>query len=260
MLKRRLIPKLLIKQRGTAGRPVVVATRRFGEAVEVGEPVSVAKVLEAQAADEILLLDIDATLQGRRLEREVLTRVGEAVFMPITAGGGVTSLDDFQELLRSGADKVSVNSAAVERPQLIERASRRFGAQCVVVSIDARRSEDEGYRVFVRSGRQPTGLDPVEWAVECERRGAGEILITSIDRDGTRAGLDVELARRIVAAVGVPVVASGGCGKAHHLVEGFTEAGVDGVAAGTFFCFQDQNIMQARAHVRNAGVPIRLQR
>ena len=260
MLKRRLIPKLLVKRSQATGRPVVVATRGFKDAVEVGDPVSVAKVLEAQAADEMLLLDIEATAEGRRLPPELLARVGEAVFMPITAGGGVSSLDDFRELLRSGADKISLNTAAVERPRLVEQASSRFGAQCVVVSIDVRRSDDGKARVFVRAGSEATALDPVAWAAECERLGAGEILVTSIDRDGSRAGLDIELMRSIVAVVRVPVVASGGCGKAHHLVEGFAQAGVDGVAAGTFFCFQDQNIMQARAHVRNAGVPIRLQR
>jgi cyclase len=256
VLKRRLIPKLLLRRAGTRRRAVIVTTLHFTDPVEVGEPASVAKVLEAQAADELLLLDIDASRERSGPATDVLKRVAERVFMPLTAGGGIRSPQDVRELLRQGADKVSLNSAALARPELIRESAQSFGSQCVVVSIDARRASDGSYRVFARGGSEPTPWEAAAWAREAESLGAGEILVTSIDRDGTRQGLDLELLRRVVAAVAVPVIASGGCGRAEHLVAGFN-AGADAVAAGTYFCFEDQSFMQARAQVRNAGIPIR---
>lgn len=258
MLRRRLIPKLLIRRSRAGIGMVLVTTIRFRECLEVGDPVSQAKIYEAQAADELLILDIDAQREGRATDLAVIRRAADETLMPLTVGGGVRSLDDFRELLRNGADKVSVNTAALEDPDLIDRAADAFGTQCVVLAIDFTRSADGSHAVWSRGGRQRTAWDPVRWAVEGTRRGAGEILLTSIDRDGTRSGLDVDLTRRIADSVGVPVIAAGGCGVAAHFVEGFVAGRADAVAAGTFFCFEDQNPMQTRAHVHNAGIPIRL--
>lgn len=178
--------------------------------------------------------------------------------MPFTVGGGVRTIEDFRLLLSSGADKVSVNTYAVESPDLISRASERFGAQCVVLSIDFRRDTQGTPSVWIRGGNVDTGLDPLEWALEGEKRGAGEILLTSIDRDGMRAGLDLELTSRIADKVSVPVITSGGCGAAAHFVDGFTIGKADAVSAGTYFCFKDENPMQTRAQIKNSGTPIRI--
>ncbi len=237
---------------------VLVSTVGFREIIEIGDPVSQAKIYEAQAADELIFLDLDASMQGRDTMVDVVRRASEEIFMPFTVGGGVRSLSDFHRLLSNGADKVSINTAAVDTPDLIRQASDTFGAQCVVLSIDYRREPDGNYRVWTHGGKSRTGLDPVEWASEGERRGAGEILITSIDRDGSRLGLDVELTRRVVESVGIPVITSGGCGLAAHFVDGFLNGKADAVSAGTYFCFKDENPMQTRAQIRNAGIPIRL--
>ncbi len=262
MLNRRLIPKLQLKARhfGGAERMVLVTTIGFDQVVEVGNPISQAKIYEAQAADELIFVDLDATHHQRSTMVEVVRKAAEQIFMPITVGGGVASLADFRLLLSSGADKVAVNSAAVSDPDLLREASEIFGAQCVVLSIDYRQDAGGQYQVWTHGGRNNTGLDPVAWAREGEKRGAGEILLTSIERDGSGRGLDVELTKRVAAEVNVPVITSGGCGLASHFVSGFQEGGADAVAAGTYFCFKDQNPMQTRAHIRNAGIPIRLQR
>ena len=259
MLNRRLIPKLQLKAVRLGGRErmVLVTTLQFQGVVEVGDPVSQAKIYEAQAADELIFVDLDATAHQRETMVEVVRQTAEQIFMPITVGGGVRSLADFRKLLSNGADKVSINSAAVEKPELIREASDAFGAQCVVLSIDYRRNADGGYEVWTKGGKQATGLDPVAWAQEGQRLGAGEILLTSIDRDGTCRGLDIELTRRVAETVSVPVITSGGCGLASHFVEGFLSGRADAVSAGTFFCFKDQNPMQTRAQIRNAGVLVR---
>lgn len=259
MLQRRLIPKLQLKavQLGGRERMVLVTTVQFGRVREVGDPISQAKIYEAQAADELVFLDLDATAHQRGTMVQVVRQAAEQIFMPITVGGGVHTVADFRELLSSGADKVSINTAALQKPALISEAAGMFGAQCVVVSVDFKRGADGVARVW-QSGRQPTEWEVTDWAREAERRGAGELLLTSVDRDGTEQGLDVEAVRRVAQAVSIPVIASGGCGLARHFVEGFSEGGADAVAAGTFFCFKDQNPMQTRAHIRNAGIPIRL--
>lgn len=261
MLKRRLIPKLQMKTttRGS-DRKVLVTTIQFGKALEIGDPVSQAKIYEAQAADELIFLDLDASTDHRKPMLEVVRRAAEEIFMPFTVGGGVRSINDFRDLLSSGADKVSINTAAVETPDLISEASNVFGAQCVVLSIDYRSEKEGGSRVWIKGGRIQTALDPVAWAVEAEKRGAGEILLTSIDRDGMRCGLDLELTRRVAEAVSIPVIASGGCGAASHFVEGFQIGKADAVAAGSYFCFKDENPMQTRSQIRNAGIPIRMHR
>lgn len=257
---RRIIPKLQMKsvRLGNGARPVLVTTVNFDKAIQVGDPVSQAKIYEAQAADELVFLDLDATAQGRPPMVEVVREVAREVFMPFTVGGGVRSVKDFRHLLSNGADKVAVNTWAVETPKLMTDASEIFGAQAVVLSIDYRREPDGSYRVYTHGGKQRTSLDPVAWAAEGEKRGAGEILLSSIDRDGTRQGLDLDLTKRVAKAVSIPVITSGGVGRAAHFIDGFAQGGADAVAAGTFFAFKDQNPMQARAHIRNAGIPIRL--
>lgn len=237
---------------------VLVTTVRFRETIEIGDPVSQAKIYEAQAADELIFVDLDASMQNRETMVDVVRKAAEEIFMPFTVGGGVRSLPDFRRLLSNGADKVSVNTAAVETPDLINQASDMFGAQCVVLSIDYRRDAQGNYTVWTQGGIHDTGFDPFDWAREGEKRGAGEILLTSIDRDGLRQGLDIELTRRIVESVGIPVITSGGCGLAAHFIDGFLKGKADAVSAGTYFCFKDENPMQTRAQIRNAGIPIRL--
>jgi cyclase len=261
VLYRRLIPKLQMRRSAASRRPrmVLVTTVRFDETLEMGDPVSQAKIYEAQAADELIFLDLDASTQSRDTVVDVVRRAAEEIFMPFTVGGGVRTLADFRTLLSNGADKVSVNTAAVENPQLIREASDAFGAQCVVLSVDYRtRPDGSGWDVFTRGGKEATGKDLVRWAAEGEQRGAGEILLTSIERDGTGQGLDLAATRAVADAVSIPVITAGGCGLARHFSEGFTDGGASAVSAGTFFAFKDQNPMQTRAHIRNAGVPIRL--
>lgn len=260
MLKKRLIPKLQMRATELGGRRrmVLVTTNRFEQTFEVGDPLSQARIYEAQASDEMILLDLDASQENRDTVAGLVEAIAGELFMPLTVGGGVRTLEDIRRLLTHGADKVSVNSAAVESPKLISKAAERFGAQCVVLSIDYRKNLDDTYSVCTHGGRVRTPSDPVAWAVEGERLGAGEILLTSIDFDGTRAGLDCELTWRVASSVGIPVITSGGCGLARHFVEGFNDGRADAVSAGTFFCFKDENPMQARSQIRNAGIPIRL--
>ncbi|HVP06880.1 MAG TPA: imidazole glycerol phosphate synthase cyclase subunit [Candidatus Acidoferrum sp.] len=260
MLKRRLIPKLQLRaaQFGGRRRMVLVTTSRFEQSFEIGDPVSQARIYEAQAADELILLDLDASRENREPIAELLRTIAAELFMPLTVGGGVRSIEDFRRLLSHGADKVSINSAAVEVPSLITEASAKFGSQCVVLSIDYRKDVSGRYTVWTRGGHNQTWLDPVRWALEGERLGAGEILLTSIDRDGTRTGLDCELTRAVAAAVTIPVITSGGCGLAQHFVEGFKQGSADAVSAGTYFSFKDENPMQTRSQIKNAGIPIRM--
>lgn len=256
MLKKRLIPKLLIKKRqlGLQRRPVLVTTRCYSEVREVGDPVSQAKIYEANLADELIVLNIDGPpIAGDEAMLGLIERLASETFMPLAVGGGVVAVADFAQLLDRGADKVTINRAALATPSLVTEAADRFGAQCVVVSIDYRRDDDG--RPFVLSS--PERRHPVDWAEEVARLGAGEIVLTDADRDGQGHGLDLEIGAAVAAAVAVPVILSGGCGVAAHFAEGFLRGGAEGVAAGTFFCFRDQNPMQARAHIRNAGVPIR---
>jgi len=262
MLRRRLIPKLQIKRASFGGGSsmVLVTTRRFTDVLEIGDPASQARIYEAQAADELICVDLDATREGRLCSIETIRRIAEQVCMPITVGGGVRTIGEFRALLSNGADKVSINTSALENPQLITEAAEAFGAQCVVVSIDYRKESDGAHSVCSRGGSVQAGRDPVAWAVEAESRGAGELLLTSIDRDGMRQGLDCELTRRIAEQVRIPVITSGGCGLASHFVDGFIIGGADAVSAGTYFCFKDENPMQTRSRIANAGIPIRLQR
>ncbi len=237
-----------------AGR--VVKGVNFVDLRDAGDPVELAARYDQEGADEVVFLDITASSAGRDTMVDVVRRTAEEVFIPLTVGGGVRSVEDARRLLRAGADKVAVNTAAVARDALVEELSAEFGAQCVVVAIDARRAS-RGFEVYTHGGRKPTGLDAVSWAAECERLGAGEILLTSMDRDGTRDGFDLELTSAVVAACNVPVIASGGVGTLEHLVEGALQGGADALLAASIFHFGEFTVRQAKAHLAAAGVAMR---
>lgn len=261
MLKKRIIPKLLIlnKSFGRTVRPVLVTTRNYEQVFEVGDPLSQAKIYEAQLADELIVLNIERLAIGTDAPLlDVIEKLASQTFMPVAVGGGVGSVDDFATLLERGADKVVVNTAAVRDPGLVTEAAHRFGAQCVVVSIDIRQQGDD-FRVYTDRATRDSGMTPLDWARRAVDAGAGEIVLTDADRDGSGRGLNTAVGRAIADAVPVPVILSGGCGVAQHFVDGFQLAHAEGVAAGTFFCFRDQNPMQTRAHVRSAGIPIRVE-
>ncbi len=226
---------------------------------DAGDPVELAARYDAEGADEVVFLDITASSDGRRTIVDLARRTAETLFIPFTIGGGIRSVEDARELLREGADKVSVNTAAVQRPELVDELSVEFGAQCVVVAIDARRSDAtaSGFEVFIRGGRTPTGLDAVAWAQEIERRGAGEILLTSMDRDGTKDGFDLPLTRTVSEAVNIPVIASGGVGTLDHLVEGVRDGKADAVLAASIFHFGEYTVGEAKATLRDAGFAVR---
>lgn len=262
MIKKRLIPKLLIKHRplGPSVRPVLVTTRGYRDAIDVGDAVSQAKIYEAQLADELIVLNIDGTpIRDDEVMLGLIERLASETFMPLAVGGGVREVSDFGRLLERGADKVCVNTAALDEPRLITEAAQRFGAQCVVVSIDFRTCDDGEAAVMRDHASSPAGRSVLAWAREAVERGAGELLLTDADRDGSGAGLNWQVARAVAGAVPVPVIVSGGCGLAEHFADGFRLGGAEGVSAGTFFCFRDQNPMQTRAHIRNAGVSIRME-
>ena len=238
-----------------AGR--VVKGVNFVNLVDAGDPVELAARYDTEGADEVVFLDITASSDARDTIVDVARRTAEQVFIPFTVGGGVRSVDDARRLLRAGADKVAVNTAAIVDPALITETAREFGAQCVVVAIDARRRPEGGFGVFTHGGRNPTELDAVRWAAECERRGAGEILLTSMDRDGTRHGFDLELTRAVVDAVGVPVIASGGVGTLDHLADGALEGGADAVLAASIFHFGEHTVREAKDHLTARGLVVR---
>jgi cyclase len=238
----------------------LVTTRLYREALDVGDPVSQAKIYESQLADEIAVLNIDGTPIGSdEMLLDLIERLASETFMPLAVGGGVRVVDDFARLLERGADKICINTIALERPQIISEAAARFGAQCVVVSIDFR-TDDAGRAIVHKNhARESVDREVIEWAQQAVYAGAGEILLTDADRDGTGAGLNCDVGYAVAAAINVPVILSGGCGLAEHFVDGFARGGAEAVAAGTFFCFRDQNPMQTRAHIRNAGIPIRVE-
>ena len=252
MLKVRLIPCLDVKD----GR--VVKGVNFVNLVDAGDPVEQARIYDAAGADELTFLDITASSDNRDTILDVAARTAEQCFMPLTIGGGVRTTDDIRKLLLAGADKVSINTAAVKRPEFVAEAAERFGAQCITVAIDARRSGPGAWEVFTHGGREPTGLDAVEWAKRMAASGAGEILLTSMDRDGTREGFDCELTRAIADGVPVPVIASGGVGTLDHLVEGVREGHASAVLAASIFHFGIHSIGEAKAHMAAAGIPVRL--
>ena len=251
-LAKRILPCLDVD----AGR--VVKGTRFVDLVDAGDPVELAARYDAEGADELVFLDITATVEGRRATLDVIARTAEQVFIPLTVGGGVRVEEDVRTLLRAGADKVAVNSAAVRDPELLGRCADRFGTQCMVIAIDAKRV-DGSWEVFVDAGRTPAGRDAVQWAVEAtERRGAGEVLLTSMDRDGTGEGYDLELLRAVGEAVRVPVVASGGAGRVEHFAEALTHGRADAVLAASRFHFEELTIADVKDFLALQGIPVRV--
>lgn len=253
MLAKRIIPCLDVKD----GR--VVKGVNFVGLRDAGDPVALAKFYSEQGADEIVFLDITATYENRDTIADVVRRTCREVFVPVTVGGGIRTAEDFKDILRAGADKISVNSAAVKNPALVDAAAEKFGSQCVVVAIDGRKTgkTPSGFEVYVAGGRTPTGMDAVAWAKEVYERGAGEILLTSMDRDGTKAGFDLELTRAVVDAVGIPVIASGGCGALGHFSEVFEQTGCDAALAASLFHYGELSIAQVKQHLREKGLPVR---
>jgi cyclase len=255
MLARRIIPCLDVR----AGR--VVKGVRFVDLTDAGDPVEVAARYDEQGADELCFLDITASHEERPIILDVVRRTAERAFMPLTVGGGVRTTEDVRALLVAGADKVSINTAAVADPAFVEAAAERFGTQCVVVAIDARRRDADdaarGWEVYTHGGRRPTGLDALEWAARMEAAGAGEVLLTSMDRDGTKIGYDLELTRAVADRVGVPVIASGGAGTLDHLTDGLTLGGASAALVASIFHFGTYTIPQAKAHLAARGVPVR---
>jgi cyclase len=253
-LAKRLIPCLDVN----AGR--VVKGVNFVGLRDAGDPVEVARRYDQQGADEVTFLDITASSDGRDLILPIIEAVSAQVFIPLTVGGGVRAVADVRRLLNAGADKVSMNTAAVNNPGLISEASGFFGSQCIVVAIDAKRNPNSpsGWGVFTHGGRTETPLDAIGWAEECARRGAGELLLTSMDRDGTREGFDLELTRAIANAVEIPVIASGGVGNLQHLVDGVVKGGADAVLAASIFHYGEYTIAQAKAYMQERGVEVRL--
>lgn len=251
MLAKRIIPCLDVRD----GR--VVKGVNFVNIRDAGDPVELARYYSDQGADEIVFLDITATSDARDTVADVVERTAAQVFVPLTVGGGIRTLEDFQRLLRAGADKISVNSAAVARPELIAEAAERFGSQCVVLAVDARARGDGTWEVVVAGGRKPTGMDLIEWVKRGEALGAGEILLTSMDADGTKAGFDLAMTKAVTDAVSIPVIASGGCGSLAHFAEVFEETGCDAALAASLFHFGELTVPQVKEYLETRQIPVR---
>lgn len=251
MLAKRIIPCLDVKD----GR--VVKGINFVNITDAGDPVECAKAYDRQGADEIVFLDITATCESRGTMEEVVRRTAENIFVPLTVGGGIRTAEDFKRILRAGADKVSVNSAAVYRPELISEAADRFGSQCVVLAVDVRKGADGRYRVFTAGGRKDSGLDAEEWIVRAERLGAGEILLTSMDADGTKKGFDLEITGRVCSLVKIPVIASGGCGSLSHFVEVFEQTKASAALAASLFHYGELTVGEVKRELCAHGIPVR---
>lgn len=251
MYAKRIIPCLDVKN----GR--VVKGMSFVNLVDAGDPVESAMQYDKQGADELVFLDITASSDSRNITIDMVEKVANSIFIPFTVGGGIRSVEDFNVLLRAGADKVSVNSAAVHRPELIGEAAYKFGSQCVVAAIDAKRDGDS-WEVYVNGGRTPVGMDAIEWAVKCEKLGAGEILLTSMDEDGQKKGYDIALTRAVSEKVNIPVIASGGAGALEHFYDAFTEGKADAVLAASLFHFGEIPIPELKKYLNEKGIPVRL--
>lgn len=251
MLAKRIIPCLDVKD----GR--VVKGTQFVDLKDAGDPVENAKRYDLQGADEIAFLDITASYEKRDILIDIVRRTAGEIFIPLTVGGGIRRLDDIRKLLKAGADKVSINTAAVRAPRFVERASKRFGSQCIVIAIDAKR-KDGGWEVYTHGGRVPTGIDALLWAKQMEERGAGEILLTSMDRDGTKDGYDIDLTRAISESVGIPVIASGGVGTLEHLYEGLVHGKASAVLAASIFHYREFTISQVKSYLKEREVTVRL--
>jgi imidazole glycerol-phosphate synthase subunit HisF len=251
MLVKRIIPCLDVN----AGR--VVKGVRFLELRDAGDPVEIARAYDKEGADELCFLDITASHQNRGIILDVVKRTAEQVFMPLTVGGGINSLEDIRSLLRAGADKVSINTGAVNRPEFVGEAAEVFGSQCIVVAIDAKRVGDR-FEVFTHGGRNPTGIDAENWAERMEKFGAGEILLTSMDRDGTKAGYDLSLTRAISERVTIPVIASGGVGSLDHIYQGFTQGKASAALAASIFHYREYSVLECKKYLHDRGIPVRL--
>lgn len=253
MFTKRIIPCLDVKN----GR--VVKGVNFVNLIDAGDPVAVAKAYDEAGADEIVFLDITASSDGRSTVVDMVRKVAEQMFIPFTVGGGISSVDDFKLLLREGADKISVNSAAIDRPELVSEAADKFGSQCVVVAIDAKRREDgSGWNIYKHGGRLDCGIDAVEWAAKVEKLGAGEILLTSMDCDGTKAGYDIELTKAISSEINIPVIASGGAGELSHFYDALTDGGAEAALAASLFHYKELEIKEVKEYLRGRGVSVRL--
>lgn len=251
MYAKRIIPCLDVKN----GR--VVKGMSFVNLVDAGDPVECAKQYDKEGADELVFLDITASSDARKTVVDMVAKVADSIFIPFTVGGGIRTVEDFNEILRAGADKVSVNSAAIKRPELITEAAKKFGSQCVVVAIDAKR-KGESWEVYINGGRVPMGIDAVEWAVECERLGAGEILLTSMDEDGQKKGYDLALTRAVSEKVNIPVIASGGAGALEHFYDAFTDGKADAVLAASLFHFGEIPIPKLKEYLSEKNIPVRI--
>jgi cyclase len=251
MLKNRIIPCLDVKN----GR--VVKGVNFENLVDAGDPVAQAKFYYEQGADELCFLDIAATDENRGVILDVVKKVAQVCFIPFTVGGGIKEIQDFSNLLKCGADKVSINSAAIKNPELISEAASKFGSQCVVVAIDAKKNESGNYEIFTHGGKKPTGIDTIEWAKKVTHLGAGEILLTSMDKDGTKSGYDLELIKKITSQISIPVIASGGVGNLEHLAEGL-KAGASAVLAASIFHFKEYSIKQAKDFLDEQKIAVRI--
>ena len=252
MFTKRIIPCLDVND----GR--VVKGVNFVNLIDAGDPVAIAEAYDKAGADELVFLDITASSDARNTVVDMVRKVAEKVFIPFTVGGGIRTVDDFKAILREGADKVSVNSAAIMRPELISEAADKFGSQCVVVAIDAKRRKDGGWNIFKNGGRVDMGLDAVEWAMKAEKLGAGEILLTSMDCDGTKAGYDLELTKAVAESVSIPVIASGGAGTVEHFKEALTDGGADAALAASLFHYKELEIRQVKEYLRDQGISVRL--
>jgi imidazole glycerol-phosphate synthase subunit HisF len=253
MLAKRIIPCLDVK----AGR--VVKGIKFLELRDAGDPVEIACVYDRQGADELCFLDITASHENREIILDVVARTAEQVFMPLTVGGGINNVEDIRRLLKAGTDKVSINTGAVNRPNFVSEAAEVFGSQCIVVAIDAKRANGH-WEVFTHGGRKPTGIDACDWAERMERCGAGEILLTSMDRDGTKAGYDLELTRAVSDRVGIPVIASGGVGSLEHIYDGLTQGKASAALAASIFHYQEYSVAECKNYLHSRGIPVRLVR
>lgn len=251
MLAKRIIPCLDVNE----GR--VVKGVNFLELRDAGDPVEIARHYDKEGADELCFLDITASHQQRRIILDVVARTAEQVFMPLTVGGGINSLEDIRNLLHAGADKVSINTGAVNRPEFVRESAEVFGSQCIVVAIDAKRVDDH-WEVFTHGGRNPTGLDASEWAERMEKFGAGEILLTSMDRDGTKAGYDLGLTRVISDRLSIPVIASGGVGNLDHIYQGFVEGNASAALAASIFHYREYSVVECKNYLHDRGIPVRL--
>ena len=252
MFTKRIIPCLDVKD----GR--VVKGVNFVDLRDAGDPVEIAAAYDKAGADEVVFLDITASSDHRNTVVDMVRRVAEQVFIPFTVGGGIRTVDDFKALLREGADKISVNSAAIDNPRLISDAADKFGSQCVVVAIDAKKRSDGGFNIYKHGGRLDCGIDAIEWAVKCEKLGAGEILLTSMDQDGTKAGFDLELTKAISDAVNIPVIASGGAGTMEHFKDALTIGGADAALAASLFHYKELEIKDLKEYLRSEGISVRL--